>query len=720
MTVSSIVPVNNYTGNSSVKRFDFDFLIEDEDELIVQYVNELDETKILTLGVDYSINEIGNPNGSYITFPLDSSSYNILSNNEKISLMLKLDIKQESEFKNSSYFNLNILEWTFDYIIRILQILNRKVERSVKISEGASYTPDELINQIKTSEINAVQAATTANEAKEFIEENEALHCVAEDIQGPNNIANVLNNIINIDKVANSILNVNTVGNNINKVISVAENEDNINIVNENQSNINTCANNINDIKNAYQSAIDSAQLAKKWASSDNIIENGLHSAKYYAQQAQSTSGVTYSDLRASSAFENTGILSSNEEGFLNIQNNAHSTFNPSKITVVGNPTITDNGIMSGFAENNANYVIVLEDFLIDGNNLKLTIGGTFNGLPQTTANAPLIQILEKTTTNVRILVYQLAGNGGIQAVVYNGTNAVYSKTILPNDLNGKFIIKLTWNIGNNVIVNLIQNNALIGTISVNFEYEFSSSCRVRLGFGLDGVFPGTLDLKQTEIFLDSYPIYSCNKTGIDVINDVEIPYTESKTGSKIVDAYYRDRVQNVYEQYGTAMYYTIDEENQNFTLPMGEIYGMIENKTDKETFKDEISSINSNKMNKDGSNAEFPYIIETYQNESNWYRVWSDGWCEQGGRFVAGSANTWKPITLFKKMLNSKYSVLLTNCGEQSTAYKLKAGNEVKNTTTTVFVLCENANTGIIWQVKGYTNSAYDDEIVEEQEPTL
>ena len=71
----------------------------------------------------------------------------------------------------------------------------------------------------------------------------------------------------------------------------------------------------------------------------------------------------------------------------------------------------------------------------------------------------------------------------------------------------------------------------------------------------------------------------SGSKTGIDTVKigseTVEIPYTLSKTGSKIVDVAYRDKVQALYNQEGKADYYTIDETNQNFTLPMGEIYGM-------------------------------------------------------------------------------------------------------------------------------------------------
>lgn len=73
-------------------------------------------------------------------------------------------------------------------------------------------------------------------------------------------------------------------------------------------------------------------------------------------------------------------------------------------------------------------------------------------------------------------------------------------------------------------------------------------------------------------------------QTDTVIINNeaVEIPYTLSKTGSKIVDVAYRDKIQELYTQDGYAPYYTIDETNQNFTLPMGEIYGMIASKVDK------------------------------------------------------------------------------------------------------------------------------------------
>lgn len=59
------------------------------------------------------------------------------------------------------------------------------------------------------------------------------------------------------------------------------------------------------------------------------------------------------------------------------------------------------------------------------------------------------------------------------------------------------------------------------------------------------------------------------------------IPYIQSKTGSKIVEKIYRNRVYELYDQTGKAEYYTLDTENENVTLPLGEIYGLIASKAD-------------------------------------------------------------------------------------------------------------------------------------------
>lgn len=164
MTVSKIEPVNNYAGNSSTTIFDFDFLIENEDELLVQHTNSLGVQTTLTLGIDYTINEIGNVNGSYITFPIAGSAYTVLTADEVISLTTNLDIEQTKEYKNSSKLSFYTLEWSLDYITRLIQQIARQVARSVKTQEGSLIEPNELVNKLFEAEANAQKAVSAASE----------------------------------------------------------------------------------------------------------------------------------------------------------------------------------------------------------------------------------------------------------------------------------------------------------------------------------------------------------------------------------------------------------------------------------------------------------------------------------------------------------------------------------------------------------------------------
>lgn len=160
MTVSSIVPVNNYVGNNSATKFDFDFRIENKDELVVTLFDNNSNVKIELLNdVDYSISGIGSENGGYIIFPSETSSYSVLSNEQTISLALNLEIKQESEFKNSSHLNLKTLEYSLDYLTRLIQIQARVIDRAIKVEEGSQSTADELINSINNKTIESKKAS---------------------------------------------------------------------------------------------------------------------------------------------------------------------------------------------------------------------------------------------------------------------------------------------------------------------------------------------------------------------------------------------------------------------------------------------------------------------------------------------------------------------------------------------------------------------------------
>lgn len=54
------------------------------------------------------------------------------------------------------------------------------------------------------------------------------------------------------------------------------------------------------------------------------------------------------------------------------------------------------------------------------------------------------------------------------------------------------------------------------------------------------------------------------------------------------------------------------------------------------------------------------PHIVETYVNGTSWYRVYSDGWCEQGGHWNS-SSNSLQTITLLKPYKDTNYNVQVT-----------------------------------------------------------
>ena len=164
--IPEIEPVNNYFGNNSNTRFDFDFLINSSDELLVLYTGTNGVQTPLALNTDYSINEIGNTAGSYITFPLAGSAYSVLSTDESLSLVLNLPYEQISRFSNSTGLNLYSIEQTFDYVTRLTQMLKRSVDRAVTVPEGAStITAEDILAAANTalSAKNSILTNVTVN-----------------------------------------------------------------------------------------------------------------------------------------------------------------------------------------------------------------------------------------------------------------------------------------------------------------------------------------------------------------------------------------------------------------------------------------------------------------------------------------------------------------------------------------------------------------------------
>lgn len=686
MTVSSIIPVNNYAGNGSTTIFDFDFLIESSEELLVTYINENGEIKVLNEGVDYSVNEIGNESGSYIVFPLEQSSYKVLKPSEVISLSLNLEIKQESEFENSSNLNLKVLEWTFDYIVRLIQMINRKVDRSVKTYEGSDVSPDELIENLIQAKNDAEKFSIKAQECSDNTEEK-------------------LLEIQNIYTEATT---------EIEKLHSDS--------INDIQSDLTAALVNISNAKvDAVSACEQEVEKAKEYSeetlSSLDEVRDVLEIANNRADTDLSNiTSTAYDNLNQSKALA-TGDVSTNSIVYSDILNYAHSTFDLSKFTVVGSPTISDDGVASGFSA--SNYINT--GYQLNNTSSSWQINSKFN--------------------------FSTLGNLTIFCSSYLNNSATYNNPILVNiQQNGKIRLNLssTYNYGSllpDIAANITGNNTYETNTDYYIRLKFTGTQYI-LSYSLDGInytddivitsstqvavgtlyigirlfvgtignyFIGSIDLKSFAIWADGVPVFNGNITGTDTIEEIEIPYTLAKSGAKIVDVAYRDRVQDLYTQTGEALYYTIDEQNQNFTLPMGEVYGMITQKAnvDLTNLTNGLANVICMTAPTETSTASSQnpaVVIENYVNGTSGYRVYSDGYCEQWGETGQASSLTSHTITLLKPFANANYyaNSVMTSSGSAKV-------NRISNRTTTQFTITKDTFGGgdpvttNLWEAKGY-----------------
>lgn len=103
------------------------------------------------------------------------------------------------------------------------------------------------------------------------------------------------------------------------------------------------------------------------------------------------------------------------------------------------------------------------------------------------------------------------------------------------------------------------------------------------------------------------------------------------------------------------------------------------------------------------------PHIVETWSNGTSWYRLYSDGWCEQGGRLYYPSSSQECVITLHKPYINTNYT-LTTTTGDFNGSYQYTSSFNwqwitVRSVTSTSFAVWSGqyACSSWSWKAEGY-----------------
>lgn len=100
---------------------------------------------------------------------------------------------------------------------------------------------------------------------------------------------------------------------------------------------------------------------------------------------------------------------------------------------------------------------------------------------------------------------------------------------------------------------------------------------------------------------------------------------------------------------------------------------------------------------------SEHGYLIKSYKSDTNWYRIYSDGWCEQGGVSPSAGDGSTNTITLLKSYKDTNYSILFAqNAGVEGSYTN---GCTAKNKTTNSFVLVyrTGGTASFYWNTCGY-----------------
>ena len=238
---------------------------------------------------------------------------------------------------------------------------------------------------------------------------------------------------------------------------------------------------------------------------------------------------------------------------------------------VVGSPDISDDGVASGFSKSN---YLTMSHNISYSNTSNMIFRNRFKVKSSSSLTGVFYPFISKQDGNTYLQVNNNTGN------IYFCMNSTSASQILLT-VNGGCPLDtwvdtlMEWNNGTlTAKIKRIEETEYTTLGTITSSVEFSLTRTFATGSVMD-TYPNVdaeQDLNYYKIYVDGNLVYQpCLK----------IPYTLSKTGSKIVDATYYDRVIDVYEQYGSAYYYTLDRQNNLSSLPFGDIYGLMMKKDD-------------------------------------------------------------------------------------------------------------------------------------------
>jgi len=225
--------------------------------------------------------------------------------------------------------------------------------------------------------------------------------------------------------------------------------------------------------------------------------------------------------------------------------------------TVVGSPTISADGIASGFTT--SNYLTKASAFTIGSDGI-FSIDFKVNW----TQSSAIQYIFDAYIDNQKEIIIRRNANGGvINLLVFSGGTAILNQAITPanpDNIVGSFGYNGTYYYW---IINGITYGGGTQTKPAAGTYNLSLGVRTASGTNMDALTTGDFDLNAFKIYIDGDLVYQpCLK----------IPYKLAAKDKKFIDIAFNNRAKDMAKQFGAAPYTIIDESNRAFILPYGSV----------------------------------------------------------------------------------------------------------------------------------------------------
>ena len=96
--------------------------------------------------------------------------------------------------------------------------------------------------------------------------------------------------------------------------------------------------------------------------------------------------------------------------------------------------------------------------------------------------------------------------------------------------------------------------------------------------------------------------------------------------------------------------------------------------------------------------------VVSTYKNGTSWYRIYDDGWCEQGGRYTIGT-NGSGTITFLKEFVDTSYTIFNSKESTDSSNWNVMFSDLGTRTTSQIVIKANLTGYTLVgsWEACGY-----------------